>query len=445
MLAAKRALAAAGLLSLINTPLWVGLAGGPLWLHIAFTALLTALYLALHIRPRRLPEGGRLQVMMGGRELLVLSCPVLLVQPVLLVSACTRWKHLFSLGRRIGAIALSLLLVAALLTNGFLRLMFTCQRLRILWRVLLLLCWWVPVVGPLLLIKACSLAQAEYRFEAARAQLQVLRRDSQVCATRYPLLLVHGIFFRDWQLVNYWGRIPKALIQNGATIFYGQQQSAASVARSAAELARQIERVVAATGCEKVNIIAHSKGGLDARYAISCLGLAPQVASLTTINTPHRGCVFAQVLLKKLPGGLVRFIATRYNKLFAKLGDDDPDFMAGVQDLTARRCAQLAQQMPASDGILYQSAMSVMKRPGSAAPPLNLSYRLVKKYDRAENDGLVALPSARYGKFLGCLRAGGKRGISHGDMIDLMREDIPGFDVREFYIGLVRDLKARGL
>ena len=89
--------------------------------------------------------------------------------------------------------------------------------------------------------------------------------------------------------------------------------------------------------------------------------------------------------------------------------------------------------------------MSVMKRPGSAAPPLNLSYRLVKKYDRAENDGLVALPSARYGKFLGCLRAGGKRGISHGDMIDLMREDIPGFDVREFYIGLVRDLKARGL
>ena len=30
-------------------------------------------------------------------------------------------------------------------------------------------------------------------------------------------------------------------------------------------------------------------------------------------------------------------------------------------------------------------------------------------------------------------------------MIDLMREDVPGFDVREFYIGLVKGLKARGL
>ena len=30
-------------------------------------------------------------------------------------------------------------------------------------------------------------------------------------------------------------------------------------------------------------------------------------------------------------------------------------------------------------------------------------------------------------------------------MIDLMREDVPGFDVREFYIELVKGLKARGL
>lgn len=36
-------------------------------------------------------------------------------------------------------------------------------------------------------------------------------------------------------------------------------------------------------------------------------------------------------------------------------------------------------------------------------------------------------------------------GISHGDMIDLMREDVPGFDVREFYMELVKGLKARGL
>ena len=38
----------------------------------------------------------------------------------------------------------------------------------------------------------------------------------------------------------------------------------------------------------------------------------------------------------------------------------------------------------------------------------------------------------------------GKRGISHGDMIDLNRQNIEEFDVREFYVQLVADLKKRG-
>ena len=39
----------------------------------------------------------------------------------------------------------------------------------------------------------------------------------------------------------------------------------------------------------------------------------------------------------------------------------------------------------------------------------------------------------------------GHRGISHGDVIDMNRENIPGFDVREFYVGLVSELKDMGL
>jgi triacylglycerol lipase len=31
----------------------------------------------------------------------------------------------------------------------------------------------------------------------------------------------------------------------------------------------------------------------------------------------------------------------------------------------------------------------------------------------------------------------GERGISHGDVVDLNRENIPDFDVREFYVNLV--------
>lgn len=147
--------------------------------------------------------------------------------------------------------------------------------------------------------------------------------------------MVHGIFFRDWQLINYWGRIPKELTRNGAVLYYGEQQSSAAVAESAAELRDQIQKIIAETGCGKVNIIAHSKGGLDSRYAISHLGMDRYVASLTTINTPHRGCVFAQELMDRLPASLVRWIGIRYNAIFQKLGDLSPNFIAGVTDLRA--------------------------------------------------------------------------------------------------------------
>ena len=38
----------------------------------------------------------------------------------------------------------------------------------------------------------------------------------------------------------------------------------------------------------------------------------------------------------------------------------------------------------------------------------------------------------------------GRWDISHGDVVDLNRENIRGFDVREFYVKLVADLKRRG-
>ena len=60
------------------------------------------------------------------------------------------------------------------------------------------------------------------------------------------------------------------------------------------------------------------------------------------------------------------------------------------------------------------------------------------------NDGLVGEESFPWGENYQFLTIKGKRGISHGDVIDLNRENIPGFDVREFYVQLVANLKARG-
>ena len=76
--------------------------------------------------------------------------------------------------------------------------------------------------------------------------------------------------------------------------------------------------------------------------------------------------------------------------------------------------------------------------------PLNFTYPLVAWFD-GPNDGLVARDSFPWGERFIWLEPTGRRGISHADMIDLNRENIEGFDVREFYVQLVSELKTRGL
>lgn len=72
---------------------------------------------------------------------------------------------------------------------------------------------------------------------------------------------------------GYWGRIPKALEQRGAAVFFGGQDGGGSVEGNAAQLKERMEAILTETGCSKVNIIAHSKGGLEARSLISTLGM----------------------------------------------------------------------------------------------------------------------------------------------------------------------------
>ncbi len=326
---------------------------------------------------------------------------------------------------------------------GIIRIYMSSRQLGIKWRVIGILCGWIPVVHLIVLGKLISLASGEAVLENEKLIKDKTRQADRVCATRYPILMVHGVFFRDFRYLNYWGRIPAALEANGAIIFYGNHQSAASVADSGREIADRIQQIVKETGCGKVNIIAHSKGGLDSRYAISKLGMAPYVASLTTINTPHRGCEFADYLLGKIPEKQQQAVANTYNSALKKLGDTDPDFIAAVTDLTASACENLNRELPDPQGVYIQSTGSCMKKPSGGRFPLNTTNAFVKHFD-GENDGLVGYESFKWGSNFIYLKPQGKRGISHGDVIDLNRENIDTFDVREFYVDLVSDLKKRG-
>ena len=311
-------------------------------------------------------------------------------------------------------------------------------------RIIGALCGWIPFVNLFMLTGIIRTCRQEVAVERNLAKRDRERAAQQVCKTKYPLLLVHGVFFRDFDHFNYWGRIPAELEKNGATIYYGEHNSAAAVNDSALELEKRIKEIVQQTGCGKVNIIAHSKGGLDSRTAIATTSARQYVASLTTINTPHRGCEFADYLLGEIPQKQQEMIAKQYNTVAAKLGDKNPDFLAAVYDLTSEKCRERNEIIHNDPDIYYQSVGSVMNEASSGQFPLNFTYRLVKYFD-GENDGLVGIDSFNWGSSLQMVRLEKKgRGISHGDMIDLNRENLKGLDIREFYVQLVSDLRERG-
>lgn len=197
-------------------------------------------------------------------------------------------------------VILSICIESFLFWIGIIIVYTTSVQLGIKYRVLGIICGWIPIINIIMLMKIIKTTSEEYKFEKEKIKIDERRKNEQICKTKYPILLVHGVFFRDFKHLNYWGRIPNELKKNGATIFYGNHNSAASVDNSAKELENRILEIIKETNCEKINIIAHSKGGLDARTAISKTSIAPYVASLTTINTPHRGCEFADYLLIEL-------------------------------------------------------------------------------------------------------------------------------------------------
>ena len=327
--------------------------------------------------------------------------------------------------------------------NGIICVYLTSTQLGIKMRVIGIICGMIPIANLVALFFIIKATITECLVESKKEKINKQRHDLKICSTKYPILLVHGVFFRDTKYFNYWGRIPAELETNGAVIFYGNHQSASSVADSAAELKSRIVEILAETGAEKLNIIAHSKGGLDCRYAISKLGISDKVASLTTINTPHNGCLFADYLLSKIPASTKNKVADTYNSTLKKFGEPNPDFLAAVNDLTDSACKQLNTEISTPQGIYCQSVGSVLTKATNGKFPLNLSYLLVK-YFSGENDGLVDEASFKWGENYILLRSTEKRGISHGDMIDLNRQNFHGFDVREFYVNLVSDLKNRG-
>ena len=130
--------------------------------------------------------------------------------------------------------------------------------------------------------------------------------------TKYPIVLVHGLFgFDRLGPVEYFYGIPSALRSGGASVHLTSVSAANSTEVRGEQLLAQVKQILAATGAAKVNLIGHSHGGPTARYVAS---VRPDlVASVTSVAGVNKGSTIADVLVGAAPntsGALANAVAS---------------------------------------------------------------------------------------------------------------------------------------
>jgi len=240
---------------------------------------------------------------------------------------------------------------------------------------------------------------------------------------RYPVVLAHGLLGFDEVEVagvrhQYFHGLAAKLEGHAPAIHCPRVAGAGSVAARAQELAVCIR----ALPHRRVNVIAHSMGGLDARYAIVRLGLRSRVASLTTIGTPHLGTPLADA-------GIALGERLGVCAALQRLGMD----LGAFYDLTTVKMAEFNRAVPDMASVAYASVVGVARAKRRTHPLLVPGY-LYLRGTSGENDGVVPAESQRWGEVLFEVEA------DHWAQIGWSKH----FDSAELYARLVRELRGRG-
>jgi triacylglycerol lipase len=210
--------------------------------------------------------------------------------------------------------------------------------------------------------------------------------------TPLPVVLVHGFFGFDRTglpglRVHYFRGIVKHLESLGCHAHAVRLPRTAAVPDRAKALVEKIE----ALGHDKVDIIAHSLGGLDARYALAKLGLASKVRSLVTIGTPHHGTPLAN-WGSSGPLGVAR-------KAIRLIGIP----LHAVDWLTPAALEKFNADVPNVPGVRYACVVGGLKQTSPALPIVAIHAYLRRV--AGPNDGVVPNSSQYWGETLAEIEA----------------------------------------
>ena len=257
-------------------------------------------------------------------------------------------------------------------------------------------------------------------------------------ATKYPIVLAHGVAIREGRIWKAFGRIGKILREAGYVVYTANTDGFGTIENNAEQLKAQIEEILNKEGVDKVNIVAHSKGGLDAKYMMNQLDMASSVASLTTLCTPHKGSRMATWIYSK-PRWITKFIAFWLNFWYRIWGDKHPDALTVCKQLQLNTDdEQTALKVP--DGVYCQSYSSKMQRSRDDYL-MSVPHCLARHWGETETDGLVTTESAKFAEYRGDCMEGS---FSHTELVDLSMIKKKRMKVYAFYLTLCQDLAERG-
>lgn len=243
-------------------------------------------------------------------------------------------------------------------------------------------------------------------------------------STRYPVLLVHGLFgFERIGHFELFHDVKDALKTAGSRVFVPHLSATHKNETRGEQLLAQIDRVLRGTGADKVNLIGHSQGALAARYAAA---LAPHaVASVTSVSGPNHGSELADFLRKalvpgRLPEAVAQNVATLFGNFLSLLSGSatlPQNALAALNALTTEGVGDFNDKFPQGlpdtwggqgaervNGVHYYSWSGVLSadNPPTLDPTRSVCHALSQYFmtETEQNDGFVGRFSSHLGQVI---------------------------------------------
>lgn len=262
-----------------------------------------------------------------------------------------------------------------------------------------------------------------------------------IISTRYPIVLMHG--FGVGASFRRGGHLHKEAmhLRSRGVRAVAPNVSPYNTVRARSKMWEQrLTRVLDETNTDRLSLITHSMGGLDARYLISKLGWHDTVEVLVTVSAPHRGSSVASLILNQ-PDALRKWFADMADWLGTHiLEDGSANIRQALQELTPEYMQNtFNEEVPNHPDVRYWSYGCQAGRGTSI--PIDPIFRYLNNHlyeQEGVNDGIVSVESARWGTYLGTVDA------DHARQVGLQSTLAASFDSNAFYASVAEKLADEG-